>query len=214
MKKKLLSLVLAGAMVASTSVSAFADTTITKPDTEEPTTNISVTGNVQSDAGKLPVGTFNVTIPTTASFTVKTDGTFVAPPEITVKNDGNQGVDIFAASFTDTNKHGGITVVQEGEIENHNRTYVSLKISGDSGTVFLGSAEGGKAGAKGLYSKSDFSSQEGDFKLANIPSGEKRNLTLSGSAGSNTSENLDDSVKANGVQDKFTLTLKIKKSEN
>lgn len=212
MKKKLLSLVLAGAMVASTSVSAFADTTITKPDTEEPTTNISITGKVENDSGVLPAGRFNVTIPTTASFTVDKDGHFVAPEEITIKNDGDQGVDIFAASFIDTNKDGGITVVKESEVKDHNRTYVSLKISGDSGTVFLGSTEG-KAEAKGLYSKSDFSSQDGDFKLANIPSGEKSNLTLSGSAGVNPSEELDESIKANGVQDKFTLTLKIKKSE-
>lgn len=209
MKKKLLSLFLAGAMVASTSVSAFADATITNPDTEEPTTNISITGNVQNDSGEVPSGTFNVTIPTTASFTVKSDGTFVAPPAITVKNDGNQGIDIFAASFTDTNKDGGITVVKESDLKTHNRDHVSLKISGDSGTVFLGSVEGT---AKGLYSKSDFTSQTGDFKLANIPSGGRGNLTLSGSAGDNTSVELDESIKANGVQDTFTLTLKIKKS--
>lgn len=209
MKKKLLSLVLAGAMVASTSVSAFADATITNPDTEEPTTNISITGNVQNDLGKLPVGTFNVTIPTTASFTVKSDGKFVAPPAITVKNDGNQGIDIFAASFTDTNKDGGITVVKESDLKNHNRDYVSLKITGDSGTVFLGSEPGT---ANGLYSKSDFTSQLGDFKLANIPSGGRGNLTLSGSAGDSTTVDLDESIKANGVQDTFTLTLKIKKS--
>ena len=209
MKKKLLSLVLAGAMVASTSVIAFADATITNPDTEEPTTNISITGNVQNDSGEVPSGTFNVTIPTTASFTVKSDGTFVAPPAITVKNDGNQGIDIFAASFTDTNKDGGITVVKESDLKTHNRDHVSLKISGDSGTVFLGSVEGT---AKGLYSKSDFTSQTGDFKLANIPSGGRGNLTLSGSAGDNTSVELDESIKANGVQDTFTLTLKIKKS--
>lgn len=209
MKKKLLSLVLAGAMVASTSVSAFADTTITNPDTEEPKTNISITGKVQNDGGELPAGRFNVTIPTTASFTVDNNGNFIAPGEITIQNDGDQGVDIFADSFIDTNKDGGITVVKESELKSHNRNYVSLKISGDSGTVFLGSDEGS---AKGLYSKSDFSSQSGDFKLANIPSGGRSNLTLSGSAGDNTSVELDENTKANGAQDKFTLTLKIKKS--
>lgn len=209
MKKKLLSLVLAGAMVASTSVSAFADETITNPDTEEPTTNISITGNVQNDLGNSPVGRFNVTIPTTASFTVKSDGTFVAPPAITVKNDGNQSIDIFAASFTDTNKDGGITVVKESDLVNHNRDYVSLKISGDSGTVFLGSEQGSN---NGLYLKSDFTAKTGDFKLANIPSGGRRNLTLSGSAGNSSTVDLDKSIKDNGVQDTFTLTLKIKKA--
>ena len=61
MKKKLLSLVLAGAMVASTSVSAFATTNTTEsvgdgiingPDNKDYTTNVKIEGSVQSTVKK------------------------------------------------------------------------------------------------------------------------------------------------------------------
>ena len=73
MKKKLLSLVLAGAMVASTSVSAFADI-VTAPDTTEPTTEVEITGKILNQSGEEPAGTFKVTIPTAVAFTVNQNG--------------------------------------------------------------------------------------------------------------------------------------------
>ncbi len=208
MKKKLLSLVLAGAMVASTSVSAFA-ANVTGPDNVDGSAQIGITGKVLNDSDEEPVGKFNVTIPTTASFTVQADGTFVAPGAITVRNDGDQNIDVFAASFVDTNPGDGIKVVAENTLKDADRTNVSLKIFGNMGTVFLGSQAG--SANNGLYSNSSLTQQTGTFQIANVPSGESKDLTLSGMAGEND-DSLADSVKQSGVSNNFTLTLKIKKS--
>lgn len=211
MKKKLLSLVLAGAMVASTSVSAFASSTnvVGGSDEATPTTNVEITGQVLNSLGEAPAGTFKVTVPTAASFTVNPDGKLVAPSNITIQNGGEQSVDIHAESFTDTNQSGGITVVEDNEeLKNKNKTNVSLSIGGNGGVVFLGSDKG--TNKKGLYSEPDFSEQEGDFLLSTIPAHGEDNLILTGKAGSNTS--LPDEVRDKGVSDRFTLVLKIKKT--
>ena len=70
MKKKLLSLVLAGAMVASTSVSAFADTFDIQKGTGTDV-NVSITGNLEGSDGATVPGTVTVTVPTAAVFNVK-----------------------------------------------------------------------------------------------------------------------------------------------
>ena len=71
MKKKFLSLMMAAAVVATTSVSAFAqDRVIEGADTTEQKAEIDITGQVLGDHGEVPAGTFNVSIPTTAAFTV------------------------------------------------------------------------------------------------------------------------------------------------
>ena len=106
MKKKLLSLVLAGAMVATTSVSAFASPNVTAQDNTEPTTNVQITGNVLNNSGDEPIGTFKVTVPTATSFTVNENGKFIAPSAITIQNGGDQNIDVFADSFIDTNPTG------------------------------------------------------------------------------------------------------------
>ena len=212
MKKKLLSLVLAGAMVASTSVSAFASSTnvVGGSDETTPTTNVEITGQVLNSQGEAPAGTFKVTVPTTASFTVNSDGKLVAPSNITIQNGGEQSVDIHAESFTDTNQSGGITVVEENEeLKNKNKTNVSLSIGGNGGVVFLGSNKG--TNQKGLYSAADFSAQDGDFLLSTIPAHGEDNLRLTGKAGSNTGS-LPEEVRDKGVSDRFTLVLKIKKT--
>ena len=72
MKKKLLSLVLAGAMVASTSVSAFAADTVIN--TNEGTANVTISGAVEGNNGEAPSGTISVSIPTALSFSVNKDG--------------------------------------------------------------------------------------------------------------------------------------------
>lgn len=211
MKKKLLSLVLAGAMVASTSVSAFASSTnvIGGSDETTPTTDLEITGQVLNNQGEAPAGTFKVTVPTAASFTVNSEGKLVAPSNITIQNGGEQSVDIHAESFTDTNPNGGITVVKESELKTMNKTNVSLSIGGNSGVVFLGSDKG--TNKKGLYSAQDFSEQSGDFLLSTIAAHGEDNLRLTGNAGG-SNDNLPDEVKQNGASDRFTLVLKITKT--
>lgn len=205
MKKKLLSLVLAGAMVASTSVSAFASTQDVTTDGGK--ANVTINGTVLNNEGEAPTGTLKVTIPTAASFTVNQDGRLVVPKQITIQNTGEQGVNVYAESFTDTKPNEGITVVKEADLANNNKTYVSLTIGGSHGTVYLGS----QGGSNGLYSKGDFSEHTGNFLLSTIAPGEHDNLTLTGNAGTQNNA-LDSSITTNGVSDRFTLVLRIAKT--
>ena len=209
MKKKLLSLVLAGAMVASTSVSAFAATnnTITGSEDVEHSTNVSITGDVQNDAGLVKPGNLNVTVPTAAAFTVTKDKQ-LAGATINITNSGSQGVDVFAYEFTDTSADENITVVGENQLSNLDRKNVSLKIRGSVGTAYLGSNSG--AHKRGIYSDPNLTTavntSTSPVRLANIGSGMSEGLVLEGNAGSKADQTLEQPVK-----DNFTLVLKIKK---
>ena len=210
MKKKLLSLVLAGAMVASTSVSAFAeDKVIGGSDESTPTTNVEITGQVLNENGQAPAGTFKVTVPTATSFTVDENGKFLTASNITIQNGGEQSVNIYADSFTDTTKNAGINVVAEKDLKSLDKTNVSLNIGGNHGTVYLGSEKGDNQ--KGIYSNSSLEEQTGDFLLSTIEAGSQDNLSLNGNVGGSNGS-LPEAVRQNGVSDRFTLVLKITKT--
>ena len=207
MKKKLLSLVLAGAMVASTSVSAFADTTIKDSDKTEPTTEVTITGQVLDKNGVAPAGTFNVTVPTAASFTVGTDSS-VTTADINIVNNGEQNIDVYATQFVDTSKDDGdgITVVKESEVKAKNRKYVSLQLTGSLDTAYLKTETTGNA--SGIYEDRALNTASTDgIKLVNVQSKRSGSLTLSGKAGE-LEEDINEAISNN-----FTLTLKIKKSD-
>lgn len=210
MKKKLLSLVLAGAMVASTSVSAFAttaDNTITGSEDVEHSTNVSITGDVQNDSGLVKPGNLNVTVPTAAAFTVTKDKK-LAGATINITNSGSQGIDVFAYEFTDTSADENITVIGENQLSTSDRTKVSLKIRGSVGTAYLGSNSG--THRRGIYSDPNLGTpvdtSTSPVRLANIGSGRSEGLVLEGNAGSKSDQTLEQPVK-----DNFTLVLKIKK---
>ena len=210
MKKKLLSLVLAGAMIASTSVSAFAeDKLIQDSETKEVETNISIKGGVASSTGVLPTGNFNITIPTTASFTVSQDGDVITMP-INVRNNGEQNIEVYAVKFVDTTATAGsnITVTNKSELKDKNRSYVNLNLRGNSKTVYLKS-EDINSQNNGIYKDEALNEKASgeDLKLAVINSKQADNITIEGSAGVKASEPVE-----NALTDNFTLTLKIKKS--
>lgn len=208
MKKKLLSLVLAGAMVATTSVSAFAaatDKVIDSSDNTEVKTDVTITGEVLSDTGARPEGRFNVTIPTAASFTVSQDGNLQGTT-IKVSNKGTQNIDVYADRFVDTQNGTGINVVAESALKSADRTNVSLSLAGNINTLYLKSAVDGDFA--GLYTDKALNTQAdaATSKIATVKSNQEVDLTLSGKAGE-TSATLE-----RGVSNNFTLTLKIKKS--
>ena len=209
MKKKLLSLVLAGAMVASTSVSAFAaDKVIDSSDNSDATTNVTITGEILSDDGDRPEGKFNVTIPTAASFTVNQSGNLQGTT-IKVSNKGTQDIDVYAEKFIDTKNGTGISVVPEAQLKSSPRTSVSLTLEGNLNTLYLKSeADGENAG---LYTDSALNvkatESSGKLKLANVQAQQEVPLTLSGKAGGDNSTPIEQ-----GVSNDFTLILKIKKS--
>lgn len=214
MKKKLLSLVLAGAMVASTSVSAFAATdtdTVVKKDNG--TANVTINGSVYGNGGEIPSGTINVSVPTALNFKVNKEGV-VEGSSIKIVNNGAEAVDVLAVSFVDETPDSGITVKPPQElstVSDHFRNEVALNLRGKSGegtyfkTVNLGNGEAGIINSEGT------SSGNAGIKLSTIEgNGDSDTLTLSGVAGT---KNLED--KANeGLTDKFILTLKIAKTTN
>lgn len=212
MKKKLLSLVLAGAMVASTSVSAFAETVTT----DGGNANVEITGEVVSDTGVKPVGTLRVSIPTAATFMVTESGGLEGT-KIRVTNEGDQNVDIFAERFVDPTKEegAGITVGSENDLESKGKTYVSLRLQGKFGNVYLKTEEDGSSN-KGLYKKIDLSEPATDdaLKLTSLTPGESEELKLEGKAGKKRVSDGPQFKVENPVSNNFTLTLKIKKSVN
>lgn len=211
MKKKLLSLVLAGAMVATTSVSAFAEANITGVDTKDAEAEVSITGKVLDDDRNEPAGNFRVSIPTTASFTVDKNNKVISA-DITVKNEGNQDIDVFAESFVDITPEDNekITVVSETDLESKNRTNVALSLEGQFRTLYLKSE---KSETGGIYTDRNLgtaASDDENKKLSNVPSGKTKTIKLRGNAGK------DDTTKqvTKSVSDTFTLKLKIKKAIN
>lgn len=213
MKKKLLSLVLAGAMVASTSVSAFAQNkNIQNVDTEEPTTEITITGQVLGEGGEKPAANFNVTVPTSATFAVSKSSSVLSVP-IEIQNNGTQDIDVYADKFVDatTAEGAGITVVKENEVKNHDRTYVSLRLEGDIHTAYL-KTETDTDTKSGIYKEDTLNDDdivgEDGLKLTKIKNNETKKLNLVGTVG-NTATQVN-----NPVSNDFTLTLRIKKSSN
>lgn len=219
MKKKLLSLVLAGAMVASTSVSAFAAdnsvTSITTSDKSDANAQVTITGEVLNDSGQAPEANFNVTVPTAAAFSVSQSGGLQGG-SITITNNGTQDIDVFADSFVDSTKNEGenITVVKESDVKIKNRTFVSLRLEGDMNTAYFKTeTEGNKSGIykKNTLDPADIVDASTGLQLTNVEKNKSKTLQLIGRAGEDDSQLADD-IKNNGTRDSFTLTLRIKKS--
>lgn len=213
MKKKFLSLMMAAAVVATTSVSAFAQD-YNVEDTQEFQHNVTVTGDVANDQGLVKPGTIQVSVPTTAAFKVDKTGQFTSP-DIVINNSGTQKVDVLAYRFVDTNGTSGINVKKKNEVVTENRSEVkrneiSLSLKGNQGTVYFKSED--DKTKSGIFSNEslDLSAEENDgYKISSIlPNGGHDNLKLIGEAGQKTQG------ISQPIQDTFTLTLKIAKSKN
>lgn len=217
MKKKLLSLVLAGAMVASTSVSAFAEDktyTITDGGQEH---QVTITGDVQNTEGNVVAGTISVTVPTAMAFTVTKDGA-VEGGKIEVVNKGKEHVEVIAKEFTDTTPSTGIVLVKDGELDNkldssentNSKRYMSLKLTGSNGSVGLVSAKSGNQ--TGFVDESGTEIQNtANTSLGSAWENNNLSLSISGRAKSNTTSTSYSAPNA-PVQDTFNLVLKIQKT--
>ena len=213
MKKKFLSLMMAAAVVATTSVSAFAqDKIINNVDTDSPTTEVQITGSVTNENGIMPDSTFKVTVPTTASFSVDQDGGFTAPT-LTVKNEGTQKVDVYAYNFKDNSGKGKINILTADEFtekgDEAKRSDVKINLRGNLGEkVYLSSTK-----ENGVNSKENFTGvndQGNGFRVLQLEActdgvAKSGTISIDGTAGT---------ANTDAVSDTFVLTLKIKKSEN
>lgn len=203
MKKKLLSLVLAGAMVASTSVSAFADTFDIQQGTGTDV-NVSITGNIANKEGVVLPGTVSVTVPTAAVFNVAQDGTLTSAP-MNIVNNGDEDVLVIASKFTDTTGDTGIKLVKEDELErSSSKKEVFLKLTGGNKTVYFTSEnEEGNNGK--IYDSATNSKLAKDTEIATVSKKDKVELRLDGK-GATAGDPLEE-----GVSDSFKLVLKIKR---
>lgn len=217
MKKKLLSLVLAGAMVATTSVSAFAADTVNYTETsieegkESKDVEIGITGNVLDQQGNKVPGTINVTVPTATTFSVNaTDGTLTSP-EMTITNNGDQNIKVTASKFEDSNGTEKINIVKKTAFEDQNHTpndndrgTVWLRLTGGSKNLGLTSEGNGKM-YDSEYANEQQASNNYEIGRVNANGGTMK-LKLEGKGGvSPTDRNPVDTA----IQDEFKLVLKI-----
>lgn len=210
MKKKLLSLVLAGAMVASTSVSAFAATdtvetgsvTMTQGENDKDI-EIGITGNVLDDNGNVKPGTISVTVPTAVTFTVMSDGTLNSP-EMTITNNSTEKISIVAKAFEDGNGENDIEIVKRSDFSggksNVDRKKIWLQLTGGSQYLALTSEDNGT-----MYD-AEYASpiEDENYEICKISEKGSKVLKLDGEGG--TSGSAPDAIR-----DKFKLVLKVKR---
>ena len=217
MKKKLLSLVLAGAMVASTSVSAFAEDktyTITEVGQDH---QVTITGDVQNAKGEVVAGTISVTVPTAVAFTVNKDGT-VEGGRIEVVNKSKEQVEVVAKQFTDTTPDSKIVIVKDSllneKIKDNSDTskrYMSLTLTGNGKSVGLVSDTSDSQ--TGFINENENAITTGtNPSLGNAWESNNLTLELTGRAKRNDEEVAYDAPSV-AIQDKFNLVLKIQKTK-
>lgn len=189
MKKKFLSLLMAAAVVATTTVSANAQT-YEANDTETIDANVTVTGTVTTIDGTAPAGKILVEVPTTLSFTVDQASNFTAPT-YTITNKSSVAVAVSVGSFKETVTNGGITLQAKGtSMDALDRANVILTLAGNNGEV-------------------DLSAVDTNEVISIIDENNTDTIQLLGEAGTATqSVDVDD----NGASEDFNLVFKIKKN--
>ena len=204
MKKKFLSLMMAAAVVATTSVSAFAadDTTIQVQPKSERDVPIDITGNIANSNGDIVSGTVSVTVPTAAAFKVNASGELTSP-SMEIRSNSSEPVEVVASKFVDANGDDEIKLVKQ---EGFNKTSAArkevwLRLTGGTKEVAFTSEENGKI-YKGDYSEIT----ENDRVLGTVTQDVPLTLTLKGEGGTNG----DNSTP---IKNDFKLILKIKKSK-
>lgn len=214
MKKKLLSLVLAGAMVASTSVSAFAavpstkqgEVTISSGDTSQDV-NVDITGNILDNDGNAVPGTIKVTVPTATTFNVTNGGVLNSAP-MTIRNDGDEQIAVEVSRFEDSDGAANIEVIKKTDFdvnkEQKERNQIWLRLKGGSKMVSFGSADRGEV-YEVKANGDDGDKQTSPYKIGTIGIGQTMTLELEGEGGTQA-------TNGNGaIQDDFKLVLKIKR---
>ena len=201
MKKKFLSLMMAAAVVATTSVNAFAAEVIRK---DGGSVDVTITGSVNGQGDAAPEGTISVTIPTALAFTVNNKGE-VGGTTLNIENNGTEDVEIYAYEFIDKNGTDGIEVVKDiSDVNGTKTSKVVLNLEGNEGTAGFVSNGNKIYDAKDSL-KSDAPSA--GVKIASLGKLGERNtgtIELTGTAG----KSLQDIT---ALREQFTVKLKVKK---
>lgn len=222
MKKKFLSLMMAAAVVATTSVSAFAAEQISQTPSEasnpreynvtdtEANAEVTIDGKIANSENKLPTSTISVSVPTAASFTVDKDGNLVGS-DIKITSQGSEEIAVLAYRFVDKTGDKQINVVDTDTLKSDNangssadRKKVSLSLEGNERTVSL--VTGNNSGIC-KFETSDEATLEEDKKIGTVSVNNPLTLKLRGKG--ITASNAP--VLSDPISDSFTLTLKLKK---
>lgn len=164
---------------------------------------IPTKGKMKEDAGETPHGRFNVTVPTTASFTVKNNSEFIGT-SIKITNNGEKPVDVSVANFIDVDGDYGIKLITDTQVDatkKRNEVNLFLENTAENKKIYLGNKE--------LYSdlgEENLISEEEKKKIAKVLAGGTSTINISGKAGT-SAEGLEDPIS-----NRFTLILKIKKN--
>lgn len=164
---------------------------------------IPTKGKMKEDAGETPHGRFNVTVPTTASFTVKNNSEFIGT-SIKITNNGEKPVDVSVANFIDVDGDYGIKLITDTEVDatkKRNEVNLFLENTAENKKIYLGN--------KKLYSElgeEHLISEEEKKKIAKVLAGSTSTINISGKAGT-SAEGIEDPIS-----NRFTLILKIKKN--
>ncbi|WP_302632062.1 hypothetical protein [uncultured Clostridium sp.] len=215
MKKKFLSLMMAAAVVATTSVSAFAEDTkqnITVAPTGDKEVTIPMKGDITNASGQTVPSSISVTVPTAANFIVNKDGVLQAS-SITITSYGEK-VEVVTGEFKDSTGEQDIKVVAPSEFasgaDHVERNKVSLKVQGTDGTVYLKTEP--TSGKSGIYDLKDAEMTSNNGKvLGYAVDGTPLKLDITGEAGKQRESGGQENQKA--ISDKFTLMLKIRKAK-
>ena len=173
---------------------------------EEKIHEIKVTGSVANNKGEFPPSTIHVVVPTIANFTVNSNGEFIVGNNITITNNGDEEIDVIVQKFTDTTGVEGINIQGQEKIGKNDlaRNNISLSINGNMGTAYLGSDKS----TSGVYLDPNLNKNEDEgVHIASILGKSKETLNLNGQASKGTQ------IIKDGIKDRFTLVLKIKKSK-
>lgn len=163
---------------------------------------IPTKGKMKEDAGETPHGRFNVTVPTTASFTVKNNSEFIGT-SIKITNNGEKPVDVSVANFIDVDGDYGIKLITDTQVNDtkkRNEVNLFLENTAENKKIYLGN--------KKLYSElgTEEITQEEKKKIAKVLAGNTSTINISGKAGT-SAEGIEDPIS-----NRFTLILKIKKN--
>ncbi|WP_317327190.1 immunoglobulin-like domain-containing protein [Turicibacter sanguinis] len=178
---------------------------ITGPANQQQNSQLKINGQVTSESNELPSGQLNVSLPSKVNFIVDQDGNLHGAANMLIKNNSlDVDISVTVASFLDSTPMGGITVINNNELKDKNRSFVSLSLVPSGGQ---------DAKTVTLLSTGFIPS-----KLVDIKANSQVGLVLTGDAGKKTCNSLNEinqSIIDNdctGVSDQFVLTFQIKKN--
>ena len=173
---------------------------------EEKTHEIQMTGKISDSAGEFIPSSIQVVVPTAANFTVTKDGDFLTSENMYISNNGDYKIDVMVQKFLDSSGTEDINVRSKKDIEDNilPRNNICLNLNGSDGTAYLSS----NSLTNGVYLDPDLKQNESNgILISTISANSTSALKLNGQA----SKGLASIEKP--IQDRFTLILKIKKSE-